>query len=360
MFSHEYSKKAKNVGDTVKILLAGNPNTGKSVFFNRITGIGVIISNYPGTTVELLKGKTRFNGREIVVIDLPGTYSLGAGSMDERVARAAILEEKSAVVINIVDASNLERNLYLTLQLLELQTPIVIALNMIDEARKRGIEIDHEKLSELLGVPVVPTIATRGEGIKEVVETTLKVVDGKVTIYPMKVQYGRDIEAIIQKLEKVIKERLKTIPKNIGARTLAILLLEGDPEIIEEIKKMDSKVLEAAKRLAEKVEEMHGEPASLRIAKERYGVAHSIAKAVTTRYKRKVLLRERLDTLTTNVYTGFSIMISVWIGLFSLLLYGGSFLEELIVFGWESYIAPIIDKGLSYIIPNEFLYHVIK
>ena len=360
MFCHEHSKKAENIGDPVKILLAGNPNTGKSVFFNRITGIGVIISNYPGTTVELLSGKTRFNGKEIVVIDLPGTYSLGAGSMDERVARAAILEEKSAIVIDIVDASNLERNLYLTLQLLELQTPIVVALNMIDEARKRGIEIDHEKLSELLGVPVVPTVATRGEGIKEVVETALKVIDGKITIRHMKVHYGRDIEAIIQELEKIIKERLKTIPRNIRARTLAILLLEGDPEIVEEIKNIDSKVVEAAKRLAEKVEELHGEPASLRIAKERYGVAHSIAKAVTTRYKRKTLFRERFDTLTTNVYTGFPIMICVWVGLFSLLLYGGSFLEELIVFGWESYIAPIIDEGLSYIIPNEFLYHVIS
>jgi len=360
MTSSRYFKEPKEGSDTVKILLAGNPNTGKSVFFNRITGIGVIVSNYPGTTVELMEGKTRFNGREITVIDLPGTYSLGAGSMDERVARAAILEEKPAVVINIVDAANLERNLYLTLQLLELRIPVVVALNMVDEARKRGIEIDHEKLSDLLGVPVIPTIATRGEGIREVVDTALKVFDGKLTIRPMKVQYGRDIEAIIHELEKIVEKRLKIFPKNISPRTISILLLEGDSEIIEEIKKIDEKVIKIAKSFAKKVEELHGEPASLRIAKERYGVAHSIAKAVTTRYEKKILLRDKLDALTTNVYTGFPIMICVWISLFSLLLYGGSFLEELIVFGWEGYVAPLIERGLSYIIPNDFIYQIVS
>ncbi|MCD6164695.1 MAG: ferrous iron transport protein B [Candidatus Odinarchaeota archaeon] len=360
MTSSRCFKEPKESSDTVKILLAGNPNTGKSVFFNRVTGIGVIVSNYPGTTVELMEGKTKFNGREITVIDLPGTYSLGAGSMDERVARAAILEEKPAVVINIVDAANLERNLYLTLQLLELQIPIVVALNMVDEARKRGIEIDHKKLSELLGVPVIPTIATRGEGIREVVDAALKVFDGRLTIRPMKVQYGRDIEAIIHELEKIVKNRLKTLPKNMRPRTISILLLEGDPEIIEEISKMDEEVIEIAKNFAKKIEELHGEPASLRIAKERYGVAHGIAKAVTTRYEKKILLRDKLDALTTNMYTGFPVMVCVWIGLFSLLLYGGSFLEELIVFGWEGYIAPLIERGLSYIIPNNFIYQIVS
>ena len=360
MSSSGHFRRPKEGSNVVKILLAGNPNTGKSVFFNRITGIGVIVSNYPGTTVELMEGRTKFNGREITVIDLPGTYSLGAGSMDERVARAAILEEKPAVVINIVDAANLERNLYLTLQLLELQTPVVVALNMVDEARKRGIEIDHEKLSKLLGVPVIPTIATRGEGIRKVVDTALKVFDRKLIIHPMKVQYGRDIEAIIQKLEKIVEERLKTFPRNMRSRAVSILLLEGDPEIVEEIRKIDEEVARIARDFARKIEELHGEPASLRIAKERYGVAHSIAKAVTTKYEKKVLLRDKLDILTTNIYTGFPIMIGVWISLFALLLYGGSFLEELIVFGWESYIAPLIEKELSYIIPNTFIYHVVS
>jgi len=359
VFSKNF-KESKDNNSAVKILLAGNPNTGKSVFFNRITGIGVIVSNYPGTTVELMEGKTSFNGREITVIDLPGTYSLGAGSMDERVARAAILDEKPAVVINIVDAANLERNLYLTLQLLELQIPVVVALNMIDEARKRGIEIDHKKLSELLGVPVIPTIATRGEGIRKVVETALKVFDGRLTILPVKIRYGQDIEAIIQELEKKLKGHLKTFPKNMDSRTVSILLLEGDPEIVEEIRKINKKVVDIAKNFARKIEELHGESASLRIAKERYGVANSIAKAVTTRYERKVLLRDKLDFLTTNVYTGFPIMIGVWISLFALLLYGGSFLEELIVFGWEGYIAPLIEKGLAYIIPDIFIYQIVS
>ena len=163
----------------ITVLLAGNPNVGKSVIFNHLTGIGVTVSNYPGTTVEITEGKARFDGRTILVRDLPGIYSIIAATMDQMVARRAILEEKNAIVVNIIDASNLERNLNLTLQILELEVPVVIVLNMLDEAHKRGIEINHDKLSEILGVPVVPTVAIRGEGIKEAIEVAMQIADKK-------------------------------------------------------------------------------------------------------------------------------------------------------------------------------------
>lgn len=157
----------------IKIYLAGNPNVGKSVIFNKLTGINVIVSNYPGTTVEIMEGTMRIDGQKILFKDLPGTYSLGAGSKDQEVAVRTILEEKPDVIINVVNAFNLERNLNLTLQLLELNVPVVIALNQVDFAAKRGISVNAEELENILGVPVVPTVAIHGKNTRRLLETAL-------------------------------------------------------------------------------------------------------------------------------------------------------------------------------------------
>ena len=149
------------------IALAGNPNSGKSTVFNALTGARQHVGNWPGKTVEKKEGTCKYNDREIQVVDLPGTYSLTAYSMEEIVARDFIVEGKPDVVVDIVDASNLERNLYLALQILELEANLVIDLNMTDMAEARGHEVDVKALSDLLGVPVVPTVANKGEGIKE-------------------------------------------------------------------------------------------------------------------------------------------------------------------------------------------------
>jgi len=153
----------------VKILLIGNPNVGKSVVFSRLTGVWVITSNYPGTTVSYTSGLMKLGEETVEVIDVPGTYTLEPTSEAEKIAR--LMLDTGDVVINVVDATNLERNLYLTLQLLERKVPIVVALNMWDDTRHRGIDIDLDRLEELLGVPVVPTVATAGQGIKELVES---------------------------------------------------------------------------------------------------------------------------------------------------------------------------------------------
>ncbi|MBU2436809.1 MAG: 50S ribosome-binding GTPase, partial [Candidatus Omnitrophica bacterium] len=151
-----------------KILLMGNPNVGKSTVFSRLTGAKVVISNYPGTTVEFTQGQMKLGEEKTMVIDVPGTYTLEPTSKAEEVA-TQMLKDGNLVVINIIDATNLERNLYLTLQLLEKSIPVVVALNMWDDTKHRGIHIDTEKLEAVLGVPVIPICGLTGEGIKELV-----------------------------------------------------------------------------------------------------------------------------------------------------------------------------------------------
>src|SRR6056297_201920 len=152
----------------MNILLMGNPNVGKSVVFSRLTGTSVISSNYPGTTVSFTEGKMNWKDEEVNIIDVPGTYTLNPTNKAEEVAVEMIGE--GDLIINVVDATNLERNLDLTLQILERDKPMIIALNMWDEAQHKGIKIDHEILSKKLGVPVIPTVATKGSGFREIIE----------------------------------------------------------------------------------------------------------------------------------------------------------------------------------------------
>ena len=158
--------------------LAGNPNCGKSALFNTFTGIRQKTGNWPGVTVERKEGRFEIDGRDISVFDLPGIYSLDASSLDEEVTRDYLLSRDADLIVNVVDASNLERNLYLTVQLLEMGVPVILALNMIDVARKRGIQIDAALLAEKLGCPVVPVVATTGEGSSELKARMIAVADG--------------------------------------------------------------------------------------------------------------------------------------------------------------------------------------
>ncbi|MFQ6065877.1 MAG: FeoB small GTPase domain-containing protein [bacterium] len=160
----------------MRILLMGNPNVGKSVVFNRLTGIKVIISNYPGTTVEFLEGSMIIDNQKIRIIDAPGAYSLIPSDKAEEVAANLLMREPTDLVVNVVDATNLERNLYLTLQLKELTLPLIVDLNMIDAARHRGIEINIPDLERILAVPVIPSVAVSGEGIKPLRELIIKIL----------------------------------------------------------------------------------------------------------------------------------------------------------------------------------------
>lgn len=164
----------------MKILLMGNPNVGKSVIFNRLTGIRVVVSNYPGTTIEFLEGSMMVDGRRVQIIDVPGAYSLVPSDKAEEVAVNILMKEKPHLIVDVVDATNLERNLYLSLQLRELPIPLILDLNMIDLARERGISIDKDALAKALGVPVVSSVAISGEGVHELRGVIARIIKERV------------------------------------------------------------------------------------------------------------------------------------------------------------------------------------
>jgi len=200
----------------------GNPNIGKSAFFSRLTGVNVIISNYPGTTVEFKQGKTKLDKQLVELIDVPGTYNLKPTSKAEDVAVKTLKE--GDLVINVVDATNLERNLYLTLQLLEKNIPVIVALNFWDEARHKGIKIDVEKLEKELKVPVVPTVAVTGEGINELVS---RIKEAKPHSYKYSdEEIWKKVGEIVKKTQK-IKERKHTFLEKL--EDLSVKPLTGIP-----------------------------------------------------------------------------------------------------------------------------------
>lgn len=216
------------------VALAGNPNSGKTTVFNNLTGARQHVGNWPGVTVEKKQGNRNFKGYSIKVVDLPGVYSLTAYSLDEVIARDFVVDERPDVVVDVVDASNLERNLYLAIQLLEMEANLVIALNMMDVAESRGYEIDVAELSRLLGTPVIPMVAARNQGTWELLQTIVDVAEGNIKVSGIGLQYGRDVEAEIAKLEKLISDN--SLAKSYSSRWLAVKLLEEDEEIITKIR----------------------------------------------------------------------------------------------------------------------------
>ncbi|MBC7195430.1 MAG: ferrous iron transporter B, partial [Caldisericia bacterium] len=209
------------------IALAGNANVGKSVIFNQLTGSHQIIGNWPGKTIERKEGYLIYKGYRIKIVDLPGIYSFSTYSEEEIISRNFIVEEKPDFVINVVDALHLERNLFFTLQLFELETNVIIALNQVDLLEKSEFKIDVKKLEEILDVPVIPTVAIEGKGIEKVIEKCIEIYENKKIITPFKFKYGKEVEERIEKLIDLIDE--KKFPK----RWLAIKLIEGDEEIVK-------------------------------------------------------------------------------------------------------------------------------
>jgi ferrous iron transport protein B len=216
------------------IALAGNPNSGKTTVFNNLTGARQHVGNWPGVTVERKEGSYLYRGYNVRVVDLPGVYSLTAYSLDEVIARNFIVEGKPDVVVDIVDSSNLERNLYLTVQLIELEVNLVIVLNMIDLAKSHGYQIDVNRLPELLGAPVVPMVATSKEGNGELLKEIVNVFEGKAAKKKIKLYYGGELEQHITELEALIS-RDKQLSYQFPPRWLAIKLLEQDKEVLQKI-----------------------------------------------------------------------------------------------------------------------------
>jgi len=215
----------------ITVALAGNPNSGKTTIFNMLTGARQHVANYPGVTVEIKQGKCTFGDYRITCVDLPGTYSLTAYSAEELIARNFIIEQQPDVVVHVVDSSNIERNLYLTTQLLEMNVPLVLAFNMSDIAMQKGLVFDIEKLSELLHCPIVPTIGRKNQGTSQLLEAIVQVAESQKSDTSRLVQYGSEIEEELAKLEKLIETAQNTLAGKYGARWLAVKLLEQDEDV---------------------------------------------------------------------------------------------------------------------------------
>ena len=296
------------------IALAGNANVGKSVIFNQLTGVDQIIGNWPGKTVERAEGLLLHAGKRIRVIDLPGIYSFSTYSMEELVSRDFIALEHPDAVINVIDASALERNLFFSIQLLELAPPMMIAVNQIDLAEKKGITIDTGKLSTLLGVPVVPTVAIRGKGIPALTNAITGLMQGH-TVPPV-LRYGKEIEERIGKIISL----LGMVTTRYPVRWTAIKLLERDPVITQIVREQDPGIVETAGVLAGEIESIHGEPVCVVMSAERYQVADRIAAEVISlrapgEGPQKKSLTDKLDAVALHPVLGYLAVIAVIGGL---------------------------------------------
>jgi ferrous iron transport protein B len=302
----------------IKIALAGNPNSGKTTTFNNMTGTRQKVGNWPGVTVEKKEGSVNKFGYELTIIDLPGTYSLTPFSIEEIIARNFVLEESPDVVIDIIDASNLERSLYLATQLRETDCKVLFALNMADLAQSRGIKINAKKLSELLNVPVVFTISNKNEGIDDLLKEAINLAtsDSKKT-QERKVRYNRDIENSIFQIQSLYEEKIPSkLPYN--TRWAAIKLLEDDKIVKKRVGEMageDAEVIlqEALSQRSYLRDRFDDEPEII-MTDERYGFIAGIVKEVhTTSIKERIDISRNIDLVLTNRFIGFPIFfIFIW------------------------------------------------
>ena len=303
-----------------RIAIAGNPNAGKTSLFNELTGTLQKVSNYPGVTVERKEGTITLRGERVTVIDLPGTYSLTAYSHEELVARRVIVDEQPELVVVVVDASNLERNLYLLIQIMEMRVPTVVALNMADRAESRGLHIDREHLATLLGTPVVRTVGSRGAGLDELREVCAGVLAGELSATPRPVTYGHEVNQEVDELEALF-ETLPAIASRYHPRWAAVKLIENDDEFTERFQACCAEawatVLPQVERARKKIGAHFDEDPATIVAERRYGFAAGAMKEVVTRTaSSKQDTTDQIDAIVCNRYLGPLIMVGVVTGLF--------------------------------------------
>ncbi len=333
------------------IALAGNANVGKSVIFNHLTGSKQTVGNWPGKTVERAEGKLLFDDYNIHVIDLPGIYSFSTFSMEEIVSREYIAHEKPDVVINVLDASVLERNLFFTIQLMEMEIPMVICINQMDIAKQKGIVIDTEKLEKALGIPVIPTVAIRGEGLQELIKKALEVSktrkENKIPIDYKAIEYGGEIENRIKLLKDLMdSENLELEYPN---KWMAIKILENDPEIKNLVNSKSPNIIPFAYQLELGIEKIHQEPAFAVMASERYGLANKIASGAQIQTDVKITFSDKLDNVLTHPFYGYITSTMVILGLLLWTFIIGDFISGIIT-NALSFFQPV-DPSTSSTIP---------
>ena len=383
MSCHSPKNEPSKNKDTINIALAGNPNVGKSVIFNQLTGLSQTIGNWPGKTVERMEGHLNFLNFHFNIVDLPGIYSLSTYTLEEIVSREYIVSEDVDIIINVIDATNLERNLFFTYQLLELKVPIILAINQMDILRKRKIDLDFKKLEKIFKLPILPVVAVHGIGVHQLLEEAIEMVfyrrshfdfNGiepdefdphfhdylhenideyvsvkKVFKFPNLssiLSYGKEVEAKIHLLQRdieKIQDNLSEYPY--PSRFLAIKLLEDDEEIKKIFQMKD--LIETATKYRKELVDYHGEDIHTIMSSEIYNNIHKIIEKVVidkskTKKKKKTFV-DKLDHLTTHSVWGYVILILVILGIYAFTFAIGDLLGGLLGGVYEAYSEDIYD-----------------
>ena len=341
---------------TINIALVGNPNSGKTTLFNELTGSTQYVGNWPGVTVEKKEGKIKKTKNKINLVDLPGIYSLSSYTMEEIVARDYILDEKPDLIINIVDATNIERNLYLTTQILELGVPVLVALNMMDVIEKNKDKINLEEIESYLNTKVVPISASRGKGIENLIST----LEEMATISPDLANidfYSKDIQQEVNKIENFIEEIANE--NKVNKRWLAIKLLEQDSHTLSKFE-IDEEIKGYIVKIKEKIEEIEDDDMESIIANERYIFINTIVKKTVKKTKRQELTNsDKIDKILTNRFFSVPIFLAVmfivyYVSIQTLGDYTIGWVE-----GGIEYFAGLVSSGLMSLGVTEFIHALV-
>ena len=294
----------------IKIALAGNPNCGKTTMFNALTGANQYVGNWPGVTVEKKEGKlkSKSQSEEVIVTDLPGIYSLSPYTLEEVVSRDYLLKDDPDVIVNLVDATNIERNLYLTTQMIETGIPVVIALNMADLLAKRGIKIDIERLSMLLDCPIVETSALKQTGLDKLIDEAVKVAKKKEVDLPKEI-FSKELEAAVAEVESVLPADITENKK----RWYAVKFLENDSKVVEStpLSASGKSVVENARKA---IEEAHDDDMESIVTDERYKFIQKVVGTAVKKSGEKLTVSDKIDQIVTNRFLGIPIfMLVMWI-----------------------------------------------
>lgn len=289
----------------MRFALIGQPNCGKSTLFNQVAGYKAQVGNFAGTTVTYTESRVRVLGEVVEIVDLPGTYSLEGTNPAEREVLNYLASREVDVVINVLDATHLIHGLTLTIELLELGRPLVIAVNMIDEAVRMGVHIDGPKLQELLGAPVLPLVASRGRGVRDVFVTALNIARSQHI--PPRPNYARDVEEAIQSIAAGIDGQFAPL----RGEAVAAMLLEGDAHLTERVASELPGLLPVAREAKERILHLRGQDATVILAAERHALAASLAEKVVVRHEHRPTLRDRLDDVLLHPFIGYVALIAI-------------------------------------------------
>ncbi|OGS49403.1 MAG: ferrous iron transport protein B [Euryarchaeota archaeon RBG_16_68_13] len=336
---HGAPARAEGPAD-LTIALAGNPNVGKSSIFNRLTNSRAETANYPGKTVAVASGSCEWRGTRVVLLDLPGTYGILPASEDQKVARDALVDDPPDAVIVVVDSTNLARNLYLVLSVLDLGLPVVIAANLLDEAEKKGLFLDAHRLTERLDATVVPTVATRSQGLHDLVPAAARSVREGVLERPW---YGEALERDIASVGATIPA--DAIPKGLPPRAAALLLLEGDARMEAAVR--GTALAAHAGRLSEPV------------ARARHALAADLARECLRSARTEPRFADRLWDRVTSPVVGMGVLVAILLSIFGFVYFVGGFLATAFTDAWAAIASPAIQGALGTVAGDSVLARIL-